>query len=77
MGMARKAAAIELNTDERDFLERLVRRRKVARAEEQRAKIILRARPSGCGDLALPPSPDRPMAASPPGAAMLLHRNLL
>jgi transposase len=42
-GKARKASAIKLSEDERDFLQRLVRRRKVARGDAQRAEIILRA----------------------------------
>jgi len=41
MGRARKAIAIRLSDEERDVLERLVRRRKVARGEAQRAEIIL------------------------------------
>src|SRR3974390_770921 len=40
---ARKASAIELSEDERDVLERLVRRRNVTRGDAQRAEIILRA----------------------------------
>src|SRR5690242_11744111 len=43
MGRARKAIAIKLSDEERDVLERLVRRRKVARSEAQRAEIVLRA----------------------------------
>ena len=43
MNRARKSIAISLSVDERDFLQRLVRRRKVARGEAQRAVIILRA----------------------------------
>jgi transposase len=43
MERLRRASAIKLSADERDFLHRLVRRRKVARAEGQRAEIILRA----------------------------------
>jgi transposase len=42
-GKVRKASAIKLSEDERDFLQRLVRRRKVARGDAQRAEIILRA----------------------------------
>jgi transposase len=42
-GKARKASAIKLSVEERDFLLRLVRRRKVARGDAQRAEIILRA----------------------------------
>src|SRR5262245_5358723 len=42
-GRARKAIAIKLSDEERDVLERLVRRRKVARSEAQRAEIVLRA----------------------------------
>jgi transposase len=42
--MARqKATKIKLSEDERIYLERCVRRRKIARAEAQRAEIILRA----------------------------------
>ena len=41
MNRARKSIAISLSVDERDFLQRLVRRRKVARGEAQRAEIIL------------------------------------
>ena len=40
---ARKSIAISLSVDERDFLQRLVRRRKVARGDAQRAEIIVRA----------------------------------
>jgi transposase len=43
MSRGRKSNAITLSPDERDFLQRLVRRRKVARGEAQRAEIILRA----------------------------------
>jgi len=43
MGRGRKASAIELSEDERDVLQRLVRRRKVARGDALRAEIILRA----------------------------------
>jgi transposase len=43
MGRARKASSIELSEDERDVLQRLVRRRKVARGDALRAEIILRA----------------------------------
>jgi transposase len=39
----RKASAIKLSEDERDVLGRLIRRRKVARADAQRAEIIVRA----------------------------------
>ena len=42
-GRARKASAIKLTADERDVLQRLIRRRKVAHADAQRAAIILRA----------------------------------
>lgn len=42
-GRARKASTINLTEDERDFLQRLVRRRKVALADAQRAEIILRS----------------------------------
>jgi transposase len=42
-GNARKASPIKLGEDERDVLRRLVRRRKVARADAQRAEIILLA----------------------------------
>jgi transposase len=42
-GTARKAIAIKLGADERDVLQRLIRRRKVARADAERAEIILRA----------------------------------
>jgi transposase len=42
-GGARKASTIMLSEDERDVLERLVRRRNVARGNAQRAEIILRA----------------------------------
>ena len=40
---ATKASAVKLNADERDFLERRVRRRKVAQGDAVRAEIILRA----------------------------------
>jgi DNA-directed RNA polymerase specialized sigma24 family protein len=40
---ATKASKIILTKDERDYLERLVRRRKVSRGEAQRAEIVLRA----------------------------------
>ena len=40
---ATKASKIILSKDERDYLERLVRRRKVSRGEAQRAEIVLRA----------------------------------
>ena len=40
---ATKAKNIILSKDERDYLERLVRRRKVSRGEGQRAEIVLRA----------------------------------
>jgi transposase len=40
---ATKACKIVLSKDERDYLERLVRRRKVSRGEAQRAEIVLRA----------------------------------
>jgi transposase len=43
MGRGRKATAIKLSDEERDVLERLVRRRKVSRGEAQRAEIILHA----------------------------------
>jgi transposase len=44
MGMAKRAASrITLTEDERDALERRLRRRKIARAEAQRAEIVLRA----------------------------------
>ena len=43
MGRAKKAIAIKLSDEERDVLERLVRRRKVARGDALRAEIILRA----------------------------------
>jgi transposase len=44
MGMAKRAASrITLTGDERDALERRLRRRKIARAEAQRAEIVLRA----------------------------------
>jgi transposase len=39
----RKASAIKLSEDERDVLGRLIRRRKVARTDAQRAEIIVRA----------------------------------
>ena len=39
----RKASRVELSSDERDTLERLVRRRKVSRGEALRADIVLRA----------------------------------
>jgi transposase len=42
-GRARKASTINLTEDERDFLQRLVRRREVALADAQRAEIILRS----------------------------------
>lgn len=42
VGRARKASAIKLSEDECDFLHRLVRRRKVALADAERAEIILR-----------------------------------
>jgi transposase len=38
-----RAIAVTLNADERDFLERRVRRRKVAQGDAVRAEIILRA----------------------------------
>jgi transposase len=40
---ATKSSAVKLNADERDFLERRVRRRKVAQGDAVRAEIILRA----------------------------------
>ena len=40
---ATKASKIILSNDERDYLERLVRRRKVSRGDAQRAEIVLRA----------------------------------
>jgi transposase len=40
---ARKASVIVLSSEERGALERRVRRRKIARAEAQRAEIVLRA----------------------------------
>ena len=40
---ATKASKIILSKDERDYLERLVRRRKVSRGDAQRAEIVLRA----------------------------------
>jgi transposase len=40
---ATKPSKIILSKDERDYLERLVRRRKVSRGEAQRAEIVLRA----------------------------------
>src|SRR5215470_2820718 len=40
---ATKAKKIILSKDERDYLDRLVRRRKVSRGEAQRAEIVLRA----------------------------------
>lgn len=40
---ATKASKIKLSEDERDYLNRLVRRRKVARGDAQRAAIVLRA----------------------------------
>ena len=40
---ATKASKIRLSKDERDYLERLVRRRKVSRGDAQRAEIVLRA----------------------------------
>lgn len=43
MGKARKASAIKLSDDERDALQRLVRRRKVTRGDALRAEIVLRA----------------------------------
>ena len=39
----RKASRIKLSADERAVLDRRVRRRKIARADAQRAEIILRA----------------------------------
>jgi transposase len=42
-GRARKASTVNLTEDERDFLQRVVRRRKVALADAQRAEIILRS----------------------------------
>ena len=41
--MSRARKSISRSVDARDFLQRLVRRRKVARGEAQRAEIILRA----------------------------------
>jgi transposase len=43
VGRARKASAIKLSDDERDVLQRLVRRRKVTHGDALRAEIILRA----------------------------------
>src|SRR5215467_8391166 len=43
MGKGRKATAIKLSDEERNVLERLVRRRKIARGDAQRAEIILYA----------------------------------
>ena len=40
---ATKASKIILSNDERDYLQRLVRRRKVSRGDAQRAEIVLRA----------------------------------
>ena len=40
---ATKASKIELSEDERGYLDRLVRRRKVARGDALRADIVLRA----------------------------------
>jgi hypothetical protein len=40
---SRKASRIKLSADERAVLDRRVRRRKIARADAQRAEIILRA----------------------------------
>ena len=40
---AKKASVITLTAEERDYLHRLVRRRKVSHGEAQRAKIVLRA----------------------------------
>jgi transposase len=40
---ATQASKIKLSEDERDYLDRLVRRRKVARGDAQRAQIVLRA----------------------------------
>jgi len=40
---ATKASVITLTAEERDYLQRLVRRRKVSRGEAQRAEIVLRA----------------------------------
>ncbi len=43
MERATKASTIELSEEERGYLDRLVRRRKVARGDAQRAQIVLRA----------------------------------
>jgi transposase len=43
MGRVRQASAIELDREERAYLERLARRRKVARGDAQRAAIVLAA----------------------------------
>jgi transposase len=43
MMASRKSSRIELSADERAMLERRVRRRKIARADAQRAEIILPA----------------------------------
>ena len=40
---ATKASVITISADERDYLDRLVRRRKVARGDSVRAEIVLRA----------------------------------
>lgn len=40
---ATKASKIKLSEDEREYLNRLIRRRKVARGDAQRAEIVLRA----------------------------------
>ena len=43
MVVSRRASRIKLSADERAVLDRRVRRRKIARADAQRAEIILRA----------------------------------
>ncbi len=43
MGRRKTASAIELSADERAYLDRLVRRRKVPRGDAQRAEIVLKA----------------------------------
>jgi transposase len=43
MGRMRQASAIDLGDEERAYLERLARRRKVARGDAQRAEIVLAA----------------------------------
>jgi hypothetical protein len=43
MVASRRASRLKLSADERAMLERRVRRRKISRADAQRAEIILRA----------------------------------